>query len=99
MFLNRGEHKLEKVIKALNDPVRRQILQILKKKSCSVGEILEELDITGATLSYHLQVLRKADLVLCERKGNTIIYQINTSVMEDMINWLLKLTRKEGKDE
>lgn len=90
---------MESTIKALDDPVRRKILEILKEKPCSVGEILSKLEITGATLSHHLKILRNADLVYCKRDGNSMIYQINTSVVEDVITWLIGFTNKGGKIE
>lgn len=85
---------MEKTIKALDDPMRRKILEILKKEPLSVGEILSKLDITGATLSHHLKILREAELVSYQREGNSMIYQINTSVMEDVIGWLLGFMNK-----
>jgi len=88
---------MESTIKALDDPVRRKILEILKAKPCSVGEILSQFDITGATLSHHLKILRNADLVSCKRDGNSMIYQINTSVVEDVITWLMSFTNKGDK--
>jgi len=90
---------MESTIKALDDPVRRKILEILKEKPLSVGEILSKLEISGATLSHHLKILRNADLVSCRRDGNSMIYQINTSVVEDVITWLIGFTNKGGKNE
>ena len=79
---------LQDTLKALNDPVRRKILDLLKEKPLPVGDILSQLDITGATLSHHLKILKEAGLVTSNRDGNFLIYEINTSVMEDIMKWL-----------
>ena len=88
---------LQKTIKALNDPIRRRILEILKDKPLIVGDILNELNITGATLSHHLKILKDADLLIVEKDGNYLYYQINTSVMEDVLTWITGFTG--GKNE
>ncbi|MCD8103798.1 MAG: autorepressor SdpR family transcription factor [Lachnospiraceae bacterium] len=80
--------------KALSDPVRRQILELLKSKRLSAGEIGSHFDMTGATISYHLSVLKKADLVTEEREKNFIYYELNTSVLEEIMLWLSDL--KDG---
>lgn len=90
---------LQNVIKALNDPVRRKILDILKEKALNAGEILSHLDISGATLSHHLKILKEADLVTNSRDGNFIIYEVNTSVMEEVIKWLTTFRVKGDKNE
>ncbi|MGH4038833.1 MAG: autorepressor SdpR family transcription factor [Sphaerochaeta sp.] len=91
---------LQDTIKALNDPVRRKILDLLKEKPLSVGDILSQLDITGATLSHHLKILKEADLVSKKRDGNFLIYEINTSVMEDIMKWLSGFMQNgDSKDE
>lgn len=90
---------LQEVIKALNDPVRRRILDLLKEKPLNAGEILSNLNISGATLSHHLKILKDADLVTRIKDGNFIIYEINTSVMEDVIKWLTTFSSKGEKDE
>jgi len=90
---------MERTIKALDDPSRRKILEILKKGPLSVGEILVQLDITGATLSHHLKILRDAELVSCKRDGNSMIYEINTSVVEGIIAWLIQFSDKGDQDE
>lgn len=79
---------LNDTLKAISDPTRRKILKLLKDKPLSVKEILGNLDITGATLSHHLKILKQADLVSDVKQGNFIIYEINTSVMEEMLSWL-----------
>jgi len=82
--------------KALSDPVRRDILTLLKKNSLSAGEIGSHFDMTGATISYHLSILKKADLVFENKQKNYIYYELNTSVVEEVMLWLADL--KGGTD-
>lgn len=77
--------------KALSDPVRREILVMLKEGRMSAGEIAEHFDMTNATISYHLSVLKKADLVWETKEKNYIYYNLNTSVVEEMMLWLSEL--------
>ena len=81
--------------KALSDPVRREILEMLKEKRMSAGEIVSHFDMTGATISYHLSILKKADLVQETKKKNFIYYELNTSVVEEVLLWLSSLKEKE----
>jgi DNA-binding transcriptional ArsR family regulator len=74
--------------KALSDPIRRDILTLLKKGSLSAGEIGSHFDMTGATISYHLSILKKADLVRETREKNFIYYELNTSVFEELLLWV-----------
>ena len=74
--------------KALSDPVRREILIMLKKGSMTAGDIGLHFDMTGATISYHLSQLKKAGLVFETRNKNFIIYELNTSVFEETMLWL-----------
>lgn len=78
--------------KALSDPVRREILEMLKKKRLSAGEIGSHFDMTGATISYHLSVLKKADLVKETKQKNYVYYELNASVVEEVMLWLSGLT-------
>lgn len=80
--------------KALSDPERRKILELLKKGSMSAGEIASNFDTTAATISYHLKILKNADLIFESREKNYIYYQLNVSVLEDLILWIASL--KEG---
>ena len=77
--------------KALSDPVRREILMLLKKGKMSAGDIGSHFDMTGATISYHLSVLKKAELVFEEKEKNFIYYELNTSVVEEVMLWLSDL--------
>lgn len=78
----------KKVYKALADPTRRKILQLLREKDLSAGEISDHFEFSKPTLSRHLSVLREADLIQNEKKGNFVIYHLNVSVLEDTI-WML----------
>lgn len=77
--------------KALSDPVRRQILELLKKGPLSAGDIGSHFDMTGATISYHLKILKQADLVFERREKNFIYYQLNTTVLEEILLWISTL--------
>ena len=74
--------------KALSDPVRRDILEMLKTGRLPAGEIASKFDMTGATISYHLSILKKADLVRETREKNFIYYELNTSVFEELLLWV-----------
>ena len=77
--------------KALSDPIRREILMMLRDGSMSAGEIGSHFDMTGATISYHLGILKKAGLVLEFREKNFIYYELNTSVLEEIMLWISEL--------
>ena len=85
--------------KALSDPVRREILQLLKNGKMSAGEIGSHFDMTGATISYHLSVLKKADLVWETRVKNYVFYELNTTVVEEVLLWLTELKGGNKNDE
>ena len=85
--------------KALSDPVRREILQLLKNGRMSAGELGSHFDITGATISYHLSVLKKADLVTEMKEKNFVYYELNTSVVEEIMLWLSELKGGNDHDE
>lgn len=84
--------------KALSDPVRREILTMLKSGKKSAGEIAANFDMTAATVSYHLSQLKKADLVFETKYKNFVYYELNTSVFEEIMLWLAQF-REENKDE
>jgi DNA-binding transcriptional ArsR family regulator len=74
--------------KALSDPVRREILVMLKGKRLTAGEIADKFDLTNATVSYHLSILKKADLLFETKNKNFIYYEVNVSVFEEIMLWL-----------
>ena len=82
---------VHETLKALDDPIRREILGLLKKGRLSAGEIAEQFDITGAAISRHLSVLKDADLVRDTREGKYIYYELNTSVLEEVLVWIADL--------
>ena len=79
---------MQDTLRALSDPSRRKILNLLKSGRMSAGEIAEHFDITGAAVSRHLSVLKEAELVRDEREGKFIYYDLNTSVLEEIMLWL-----------
>ena len=87
---------LQNTLRALADPVRRDILNLLKKGRLSAGEIGEHFPITGAAISRHLSVLKEADLIRDTREGKFIFYELNASVLEEVMLWLTGL-KGEGK--
>ena len=82
---------INETLKAISDPVRRDILQMLKDGKKSAGEIGERFNLTGATVSYHLAKLKSADLITEQKYKNFIYYDINTSVFEEVLTWIYKL--------
>lgn len=87
---------LQKTLKALADPIRRDILNMLKKGPLSAGEIAAKFSVTDASISRHLSVLKDADLIRDERKGKFIYYEINVSVLEETLLWISDL---KGENE
>lgn len=82
---------LQTTLKALSDPIRREILNLLKAGRLSAGEITDHFDVTAAAISRHLSVLKEADLIRDERQGKFIYYDINTSVLEETLLWIKDL--------
>ena len=82
---------LQNTIKALADPSRREILELLKAGRLSAGEIAEKFPVSGAAVSKHLSVLKDADLIRDTREGKFIFYELNTSVLEEVMLWLAQL--------
>ena len=76
------------VFKVLSDSIRREILEMLREGRMSAGEIAERLDVTPAALSYHLKLLREADMVMEYKQKNFIYYEINATVFEELILWI-----------
>lgn len=85
--------------KALSDPVRRDILTMLKKGRMSAGDIGSNFDMTGATVSYHLNILKKADLVYEEKEKNFVYYSLNTSIVEEVMMWLSGLRGDKNEED
>ncbi len=87
---------LQQTMKALSDPIRREILTMLKQGRLSAGEIAEHFDVTAASISRHLSVLKEADLIWDEREGKYIYYTQNTSVLEEVLLWVSDLKGESG---
>jgi ArsR family transcriptional regulator len=90
---------MTRVFEALSSPVRRDIVSMLKDKDMSAGEIAEHLDISKSTLSGHFNVLKSAGLVISEKTSTTIIYSLNTSVLEDLIGTIMNMFHKETESQ
>ena len=86
---------LQHTLKALSDPIRREILNLLKEKRMSAGEICEHFAVTDASSSRHLSVLKEADLVRDTREGKFIFYELNASVLEEILLWVKDLKGEE----
>ena len=82
---------MQQTLKALSDPVRREILDLLKSGRMSAGEITGHFDITAAAISRHLSVLKEADLIRDKREGKFIYYELNASVLEEIMLWITDL--------
>ena len=87
------------VFKALNDQTRRKILDSLKNKDLSAGEIANHFDFSKATISHHLELLQHADLVSCVKKGQFIIYSINTTVLNEVSKWIVELIDNKNENK
>lgn len=87
---------MNETLKAISDPVRRDILSMLKGGQKSAGEIAEQFNLTGATVSYHLAKLKSADLITEEKHKNFIYYQLNASVFEEVLTWIYALGGKKS---
>ena len=83
------------VFKALNDPTRREILEMLKESDLTAGEIAEKFDISKPSISHHLDLLRQANLVVSIKEGQYITYSINTTVMDEMLQWVIQFSTKK----
>ena len=86
---------IQNTMKALSDPIRREILGMLKSGRLSAGEISEQFPVSGAAISKHLSVLKDADLIRDTREGKFIFYELNTSVLEEVMLWLTGLKGEE----
>ena len=87
---------LQQTLKALADPTRREILNLLKAGRLSAGEITDHFDITAAAISRHLSVLKDADLIRDTREGKFIFYELNASVLEEILLWVTDLKGEES---
>jgi ArsR family transcriptional regulator, arsenate/arsenite/antimonite-responsive transcriptional repressor len=85
------EDDLNSLFKALNDPTRREILELLKEKDLTAGEIADQFSISKPSISHHLDLLRQAGLVVSVKEGQFVYYSLNTTVMDEMLKWIINL--------
>ena len=100
-MLNEGAYVMgmQQTLRALADPSRREILNMLKKGRMSAGEIAERFSVSGAAVSRHLSVLKEADLITDQREGKFIYYDLNASVLEEIMLWISELRGGDGHAE
>ena len=84
---------MNRLFKALNDTTRRKILEMLKEKDLTAGEIAEAFNISKPSISYHLDLLRQGNLVISVKKGQYMYYSLNTSVLEEVVKWFYNLSK------
>ena len=82
---------LQSTMKAISDPTRREILSLLKEGRKSAGDISDHFNMTGATISHHLSILKEAELISDERAGKFIYYELNMTVLDEILNWITSL--------
>ena len=82
--------------KALSDPIRRKIIELLSKKPMTAGDIAEQFDMTKPSISHHLNLLKQADMITDEKKGQFVIYKLNTTVFQDIMGWFLRFSKDDG---
>lgn len=85
--------------KALSDPTRRHILELLMEKDLTAGDIADQFDMSKPSISHHLSILKNAELVLWEKKGQQIIYSLNTTVLQDIMKWFFDVTKRGDENE
>lgn len=81
------------LFKALNDETRRQILELLKEGDLNAGEISDQFNMSKPSISHHLDILKRADLILSEKRGQFVYYSLNTSILEDLLSWIITLKK------
>jgi DNA-binding transcriptional ArsR family regulator len=90
---------IQNTLRALSDPIRREILNLLKSGRMSAGDIVNHFEVTGASISRHLAVLKEADLIRDKREGKYIYYELNASVLEEILLWIADLKGEENNDQ
>lgn len=86
---------MNNLFKALNDETRRRILELLKDENLNAGQIAQEFNISKPSISHHLDILKRADLIISEKKGQFVEYSLNTTILEDLLSWILTLKTKK----
>lgn len=90
---------LQNTMRALSDPIRREILNLLKGGRMAAGDIVDRFEVTGASISRHLSVLKDADLIRDKREGKHIYYELNASVLEEILLWIADLKGDKNDDQ
>lgn len=90
---------IQQTLRALADPIRREILNLLRSGRMSAGDITDHFPVTAASISRHLSVLKEADLIRDTREGKFIFYDLNTSVLEDVMLWITDLKGDDKNDQ
>ncbi|HLO71478.1 MAG TPA: autorepressor SdpR family transcription factor [Flavipsychrobacter sp.] len=88
---------MDKLFKALNDQTRRDILELLKEKELTAGEIADKFDISKPSISHHLDLLKQAGLIEADKQGQFIYYSLNTTVVDEFLKWLVELKQSKKK--
>lgn len=84
---------MNEIFKALNDETRREILELLRRRDMTAGEIADAFHISKPSISHHLDILKRADLVTSEKKGQFILYSLNTTIVDDILKWIINLKK------
>ncbi len=84
---------MNSLFKALNDQTRRDIIELLKENDMNAGEIAKEFNISKPSISHHLDLLKQASLISSEKKGQFVVYSLNTTILEDLLSWILTLKK------
>ena len=90
---------IQNTMRALSDPIRREILNLLKQGRMAAGDIVERFEVTGASISRHLSVLKEADLIRDRREGKYIYYELNVTVLEEILLWIADLKGENQNDQ
>lgn len=92
-YLSKYINIMNTIFKALNDETRREILELLRQKEMSAGDIADKFNISKPSISHHLDILKQADLVTSEKQGQFVIYSLNTTIVDDILKWLITLKK------
>lgn len=90
---------MNKTFKALSDPTRRKILKLLREDDLTAGQIAEKFNISKPSISHHLSILKNAELVLWEKKGQNIYYSLNSTAVQEIMNWFFDFLERREEDE
>lgn len=94
-YINETWRNMNIVFKALNDPTRREILELLQVKDMTAGEIADQFHISFPSISHHLDLLKQAKLVIAEKEGQYVYYSLNTTVVDEIMKWFLQFKSKK----